>query len=260
MAICDAEKPVAIGGVVGGLDPSITDNTVNVLLEVAYFKRENIRATSRKLNLATEASYRFERGVDIENVTRASNRATELICDAGGEAGEFVDICPEKFSSKQIESKDISAAVKTLTGLEVATDECDRILEKLGIKSGHPTIYVSLSWRRDIAIEEDLVEEVARHAGYENIADELPPAFHAGEYQPSEPHKKLVRRALTDMDLMSAILYSFIDTDFDETFALVGLVDEKLPEKFVDAPGFRYRRSGSDASQHTSGPASCRSP
>ncbi len=235
LAICDADKPVAIGGVVGGLDSSITDNTVNVLLEVAYFKRENIRATSRKLNLATEASYRFERGVDIENVTRASNRATELICElAGGEAGEFVDICPEKFSSKQIESKDISAAVKTLTGLEVATDECDRILEKLGIRSGQPTIYFSPSWRHDIAIEEDLVEEVARHAGYENIADELPPAFHAGEYQPSEPHKKLVRQTLTDMGFDEAISYSFIDTDFDETFALVpGLVDEKLPEKFV---------------------------
>src|SRR6185295_351200 len=62
LAICDAEKPIAIGGVVGGLDTSITDRTVNVLLEVAYFKRENIRATSRKLGLATEASYRFERG------------------------------------------------------------------------------------------------------------------------------------------------------------------------------------------------------
>src|SRR5204862_4401685 len=74
LAICDAKKPVAIGGVVGGLDSSITDSTVNVLLEVAYFKRESIRATSRKLNLATEASYRFERGVDIDSLTPASNR------------------------------------------------------------------------------------------------------------------------------------------------------------------------------------------
>ncbi|MBK8302504.1 MAG: hypothetical protein IPK98_03470 [Chloracidobacterium sp.] len=68
LAICDADIPVAIGGVMGGLDSSITDSTVNVILEVAYFKRENIRETSRKLGLATEASYRFERGVDIENL------------------------------------------------------------------------------------------------------------------------------------------------------------------------------------------------
>ncbi|MDQ3797949.1 MAG: phenylalanine--tRNA ligase beta subunit-related protein, partial [Acidobacteriota bacterium] len=79
LAICDAESPVAVAGVMGGFDSGITGETTDVLLEVAYFKRENIRQTSRKLNLSTEASYRFERGVDIENLIRASNRATELI-------------------------------------------------------------------------------------------------------------------------------------------------------------------------------------
>lgn len=236
LAICDAEKPVAIGGVVGGLDSSITENTVNVLLEVAYFRRENIRATSRKLNLATEASNRFERGVDIENLIRASYRATELICElAGGEAGEFVDVYPEKFTPKQVESKDISSAVKRLTGLDVATDECKRILNSLGIISPEQsTIYVSPYWRHDIAIEEDLVEEVARHAGYENIADELPPAFHAGEYQPTESRKKLVRQTLADMGFDEAISYSFIDTGFDETYQTApDLIDEKQQEQFV---------------------------
>ena len=119
LAICDAEKPVAVAGVMGGLDSSISDETTDVLIEVAYFKRENIRQTSRKLNLSTEASYRFERGVDIENLIRASNRATELICElAGGEAGEFVDVYPTKFVPNEIESKDIQYAVKRLTGLE----------------------------------------------------------------------------------------------------------------------------------------------
>ena len=120
LAICDAEKPVAVGGVMGGFDSGITDETTDVLLEVAYFKRENIRQTSRKLGLSTEASYRFERGVDIENLIRASNRATELICElAGGEAGEFVDVYPTKFAPNEIESKDIQYAVKRLTGLDV---------------------------------------------------------------------------------------------------------------------------------------------
>ena len=90
LAICDAEKPVAVAGVMGGEFSAISDETTEVLLEVAYFKREGIRRTSRKLNLSTEASYRFERGVDIENLIRASNRAADLICElAGGEVGKF---------------------------------------------------------------------------------------------------------------------------------------------------------------------------
>jgi phenylalanyl-tRNA synthetase beta chain len=236
LAICDAEKPVAVAGVMGGLASSITDETTNVLLEVASFDRANIRATSRKLNLATEASYRFERGVDIENLIRASNRATELICElGGGEAADFVDAYPTKFMPNTVESKDISAAVKRLTGLDVATTECNRILNALGISnSDKPTIYVSPSWRHDIAIEEDLVEEVARHAGYENIADELPPAFGAGEYQPTEPREKRLRETLADMGFDEAISYSFIDTSHDDVFEIVpNLTDKNAEDKFV---------------------------
>lgn len=243
LAICDAEKPVAVGGVMGGLESSITDSTVNVLLEVAYFNRANIRATSRKLNLATEASYRFERGVDIENLIRASNRASELICEfAGGTLGEFADVYPTKFSHKPVESSDISSAVKRLTGLAVETDECVRILSALGIRPAEQPeisnlrsqIFVSPSWRHDIEIEEDLVEEVARHAGYENIAAELPPAFGAGEYQPNEPREKRLRCVLADMGFDEALSYSFIDTRHDEVFDLIPeLADAALDDKFV---------------------------
>ena len=243
LAICDAEKPVAIGGVMGGSESSIIDSTVNVLLEVAYFDRANIKATSRKLNLATEASYRFERGVDIENLSRASNRAAELICElAGGTLGEFIDIYPTTSTPKTVESVDISAAVKRLTGLNVETDECVRILSALGINSAGQSeisnlksqIFVSPSWRHDIAIEEDLVEEIARHAGYENIAAELPPAFGAGGYQPNEPREKRLRRVLADMGFDEALSYSFIDTRHDKVFETVpGLVDINLSEKFI---------------------------
>ncbi len=112
---------------------AISDETTDVLIEVAYFKRENIRQTSRKLNLSTEASYRFERGVDIENLIRASNRATELICEfAGGEADEFVDVYPTKFVPNEIESKDIQFAVKRLTDWNVENEEIPRILSALG--------------------------------------------------------------------------------------------------------------------------------
>src|SRR5690606_28149579 len=107
LAICDAERPVAVAGIMGGLESSITDSTVNVLLEVAYFDRASIRKTSRSLGLATEASYHFERGVDIENLKNASDRATKLICElAGGEAGEFVDIYPTPSTRVEVTSPD----------------------------------------------------------------------------------------------------------------------------------------------------------
>lgn len=239
LAICDAEKPVAVGGVMGGLDSSITDSTVNVLLEVACFNRESIRKTSRKLGLVTEASYRFERGVDIENLKRASDRAAELICEvAGGELHEFIDVYPKRPKISTIASSDISGAVKRLTGLDVSADECVRILSALGIESesspnGGLTL-TSPTWRHDLAIEEDLVEEVARHVGYENIADELPAAYGAGEYQAAEVRKKLLRQKMTDIGFDEALSYSFIDTKFDGQYEPVaGIIDETLDEKFV---------------------------
>jgi phenylalanyl-tRNA synthetase beta chain len=236
LAICDAEKPVSIGGVMGGFDSGITGSTTTVLLEVAYFKRESIRQTSRKLGLATEASYRFERGVDIENIARASDRATALICElAGGKAGECVDIYPEKFVPNKISSENISHSVSRLTGLEVDVRECDRILNALGILRQDPQspIYLSPSWRYDLSIEEDLVEEVARHTGYENISDELPPAYGAGEYQPTEPREKLLRQTLVDLGYNEAMTYSFIDTRHDGMF-------EPAPGVFETADEERY--------------------
>lgn len=238
LAICDAEKPVAVAGVMGGIESGITDATTSVLLEVAYFKRENIRHTSRQLALTTEASYRFERGVDIENLKRASDRAAKLICElAGGTAAEFVDVYPTKFTQNEVESKDISAAVNRLTGLEVETSECLSILSDLGIATTEQSeirnpkskIFTAPTWRHDISIEEDLVEEVARHVGYENVKVELPPAYGAGEYQPTEIRERLVRRRLADGGFDEAIGYSFIDTKQD------GVVEE-VPE-FLNTSG-----------------------
>lgn len=235
VVVCDAEKPVAVGGVMGGADSAISEGTTDVLLEVAYFKRENIRQTSRKLKLDTEASYRFERGVDIENLIRASNRATELICElAGGEAGEFVDVYPTKFAANEIFSDDIRYATKRLTGLDIESAEILRILEALGISSTDGKNFTSPSWRHDIAIEEDLVEEAARIYGYDKIAEELPPAYGAGELQPAEPKKIKLRQNLTDLGFDEAISYSFIDTKFDDTFEVIpGLVDANADEKLV---------------------------
>ncbi len=229
LAICDADSPIAVAGIMGGYDSSITDETVNVLLEVAYFKRENIRQTSRALNLSTEASYRFERGVDIENLLRASERAAQLIAElAGGESADPVDLYPGKAEPTSIDSKDISRAVRRLTGMEVDRTECLRILSALGIGITEQTEtfnrFVAPSWRHDISIEEDLVEEVARHAGYERIEELLPASIQAGEYQAAEPRKKTLRRTLTALGFDEALSYSFIQTNFDGMFELLPAV------------------------------------
>ncbi len=240
LAICDAEKPAAVAGIMGGLNSSITRDTTNVLLEVALFKRSNIRATSRTLNLSTEASYRFERGVDIDNLERASYRAAQLMAElAGGQIGEFVDVYPTPFEPQTVKSNDISSAVKRLTGLETETLECLRILDSLGItedegSSRESRVFSVPSWRHDIAIEEDLVEEIARHAGYENISAELPPAYGAGEYQPTESREKRLRQTLVDIGFDEALSYSFIDTKFDELFEIIpGLLDADPGERFI---------------------------
>lgn len=238
LLICDAEKPVAVGGVMGGEFSGISEETTDVLLEVAYFKRESIRQTSRKLNLATEAAYRFERGVDIENLIRASNRATELICEiAGGEAGEFVDVYPNPQPLVEIPFR--ASRVKELTGLEVEPEKMLQILTALGFKmrenpkAGSVT-FIAPSWRHDMEREEDLVEEIARHTGYDKIAEELPPAFGAGAYQPTEARKKALRNALAGMGFNEALSYSFIDTKHDDRFELLpDLIDEFSDEKFV---------------------------
>jgi len=236
LAICDAVRPVAVAGVMGGFDSGITENTTNVLLEVAYFDRRSIRPTSRKLNLTTEASYRFERGVDIMNLQRASDRAVDLIgLLAGGEPGEFVDVFPTPLTPNEVQSKDISAAVKRLTGIEVDAKECVRILAALGIAEKEPEVFVSPSWRHDIAIEEDLVEEVARHVGYDKIIEELPPAYGAGEYQATEPQELAIRQVLVGSGFDEALNYSFIDTKYDEIYETVpGLVDEHIENRFVE--------------------------
>ena len=224
LSICDAEKPIAVAGVMGGLGSSITESTRDVLLEVAYFDRANIRRTSRKLSLSTEASHRFERGVDIDMLRRASDRASSLIVElAGGEPDDFVDVYPRPREERTVISRDIAGAVRRLAGLDVSTADAIRSLDLLGISS--PAIedgslrFASPSWRHDIAIEEDLVEEVARLVGYENIKEELPPAYGAGEYQPDEPRKRLLRQRLADLGFDEVISYSFIDTTHDERFA-----------------------------------------
>ncbi|HUF03082.1 MAG TPA: phenylalanine--tRNA ligase subunit beta [Aridibacter sp.] len=235
LAICDAEKPVAVGGVMGGEHSGIDEETVNVLLEVAYFDPYSIRSTSRDLGLSTEASYRFERGVDIENVVRASNFAASLIAElAGGEIGEIADAYPEKQERVHVEAHDLGSEIERLSGLKVGEKEADAILSSLGIEKIADGLYSAPTWRHDLKIEEDLVEEVVRIRGYDTISEEVPASGSSGEYQPSEERKRRLRYSLAAIGFDEAISYSFIDSGQREVFEPVPSLDFRDGDPFVE--------------------------
>ncbi|HEY0378310.1 MAG TPA: phenylalanine--tRNA ligase subunit beta [Pyrinomonadaceae bacterium] len=240
LVIADAVRAVALAGVMGGEESEISDGTRDVLIESAYFDPASVRRTSRVLGLRTEASYRFERGVDYAGVLRAQEHCVALICElAGGAATETaVDVYP-----KHIEPATVSLRperVKALAGLDVDAGEAVSILLALGFMQrdataalaaaasggashagGRALTFLAPTWRVDVEREEDLVEEVARHYGYDKIATELPASSVAGEYQPSERKRRALRRALTARGFDEAISFSFIDAGEDGRFELL---------------------------------------
>jgi phenylalanyl-tRNA synthetase beta chain len=217
LVIADAEKPVALAGVMGGDESEISARTIDVLIESAYFDPNSVRQTARRLGMDTEASRRFERGADCEGVLRAQQRCVELICEvAGGVAtADVIDVYPKPLPERVVGLR--PHRVQELTSLSVTPVQSSRILEGLGFEhqgevDGRMNFKVP-SWRIDVEQEEDLVEEVARHTGYEKIASELPPSNSSGEYQPSEMKQRSLRRALNAFGFDEAINFSFIQQD-----------------------------------------------
>jgi len=187
LVIADANKAVAIAGVMGGEESEISEATTDVLIESAYFDPASVRRTAKALGLHTEASHRFERGTDRNRVLDAQVRCVSLIGDiAGGMATEdALDIQPVNFFPKLHGAELRVRRVEELTSLQVSTEECLRILTGLGFIEVQPSTstvedkrlaFIVPSWRHDVSIEQDLVEEVARHTGYDQIQTALPSA------------------------------------------------------------------------------------
>lgn len=238
LVIADGERPVALAGIMGGLDSEISASTVDVLIESAYFNPDSVRQTARKLGMDTEASRRFERGADCENVVNAQARCINLICEiAGGIATEdVIDVYPSPQAQRSIRFR--PEKVESLTSLRVDVTEMERILLALGFESapaanGVSKTFVVPSWRVDVSLEEDLVEEVARHVGYEHIGSELPPSAMAGEYQPAELKRRSLNRVLTGLGFDEAINLSFIDAANDNVFASVSSNETARESSFV---------------------------
>lgn len=234
LVIADAERPVALAGIMGGEDSEISIQTTDVLIESAYFNPDSVRRTARKLGMDTEASRRFERGADYENVLRAQNRCVELICEiAGGVATEdAIDVYPSPMPARRIAFR--PARVENLTSLSVAETDMKFILTGLGIahteESSAVWKCVPPTWRIDIEREEDLVEEIARHFGYDKIGSELPPSNQSGEHQPRELKIRKLRRTLQTLGFDEAINFSFIEAAHDNQFELIPEFNTEDPE------------------------------
>jgi phenylalanyl-tRNA synthetase beta chain len=179
LAICDGEGPVAVAGVMGGAESEVTTGTANVFLECAMFAPKSVRATRKALGLATEASYRFERGVDPEGMSRAILRAAEIImATAGGVVdGRILDVCPRPFSRARIHLR--AARIGHVLGVSFEPARVRGLLEPLGFRlessAGGFEVEVPGFRSYDVTREVDLIEEIARTEGYDAFPDELRP-------------------------------------------------------------------------------------
>ena len=225
LIIADPNGPVAIAGVMGGLDTEVGDATTTILLEDAYFDPVSIRTTSRKLALPSEAAYRFERIVDIEMIDWASKRTAQLITQvAGGKVAKgVVDIYPKKPDQKDVTLR--LSRLNTLLGIEIPSEEVVRILSALSFQpqTKDGLIVCSLpSWRSDIYREVDLIEEVARVYGYDKIPTEQKISI---EVIPADNRQKLIESIATYLNgcgFYETINVAFVDCTNAELFTEEG--------------------------------------
>ena len=199
--IADAQRPVALGGVMGGADTEVSPATTDVLIEAAQFAPLSIRQTARKLKLHSPSSYRFERGTDPEWVDWASRRSCELILKhAGGELVEgVIDVGPPRAPRQPIVLR--LAQLKRILGIDVPAETVRRILTALGcreqVAGAAQVTVIPPSWRRDLSREIDLVEEVARIHGYDKIPEDVSVPMVASHRTDADRVLAKVRQVLT---------------------------------------------------------------
>lgn len=216
LLICDGVKPVAIAGIMGGLNSEVKDDTNIVFLESAYFNPSSIRSSARKLAMPTDAAFRFERGIDPEGVVRALDRAAFLIAElAGGSVYKnYIDEYPRQvLTAKDIPLRRIR--VNEILGTPVTARDIVRILRSLGMDiklAGKGKYYVTPpSSRVDITREIDLIEEIARIYGYDRIPVTLPnAALTEMAIVPRLDLEERMRQLLTGTGYTEVINYSFI--------------------------------------------------
>lgn len=214
LVICDAEKPIAVAGVMGGLNSEIDDSTTDILLESACFNAVSIRKTARKLNLSSDASYRFERGVDPGGTINALDRAVELIVEISG--GTLPDSGADVYHGRMpVNTQTLSISrTSKLIGVSFSGEQLTEMLKSIGMRiaiKDEDTLWVGPpTFRIDIEREADLVEEIARLYGYNNIPTATPKVHLSYPEQDSNRMKRYpLAQKLALSGFNEAINYSF---------------------------------------------------
>ncbi|MEJ3627986.1 phenylalanine--tRNA ligase subunit beta [Vibrio vulnificus] len=218
LVVADHNKALAIAGIFGGEESGVTSETKDVLLECAFFAPDHIRGRARSYGLHTDSSMRFERGVDYALQVNAMERATQLLVEiCGGEVAPVVAVESEAELPKPNKVALRRTKLDNLLGHHIADSDVVEILERLGMTvetTAEGWVAVAPTWRFDIAIEQDLVEEVGRIYGYDNIPNQNPTAaLKMHDHQEANIPLKRVRDLLVDRGYHEAITYSFVEPE-----------------------------------------------
>lgn len=223
LTIRDSERAVALAGVVGGKNSGVQDDTVDVMIEAAYFTPASVRRTMRKFGIETDSGYRFSRGVNPESTTQALDRATQLMIEvAGGKASRNrIDVYPEPVPRAEIQIA--LSTVESRLGYSIEASVFEMWMKRLGgeLRVLSPGLYkfVAPAHRMDLHIDMDLVEEFGRLNGYDKIPETLP----VGGFMPAA-HDELymaemrARRILKGMGCLQALNYAFIGDSYQKDF------------------------------------------
>jgi phenylalanyl-tRNA synthetase beta chain len=216
LVIADHKKALAMGGIFGGAHSGVNAQTQDVLLESAFFNPLSITGRARRQGLHTDASHRYERGVDPELQRKAMERATALLLEiCGGQAGPIIDVTTDATLPKAAKITLRREKLDRLIGHHVEDSQVTDILKRLGCQvevQAESWVAVAPSWRFDMQIEEDLVEEVARVYGYNNIPDVPVKAnLEMTQHREADLSLKRVKNLLVDRGFQEAITYSFVD-------------------------------------------------
>jgi phenylalanyl-tRNA synthetase beta chain len=242
LVIADAEKPVALAGVMGGLATAISERTTRVLLEGAHFDPRAVRRTSRSLGMHTDASHRFERGTDPEATRDGLDRAARLILEACGGTlcRGTIDVRERRASPHARPTLTLRfARLAAFLGMDIPAPRCVEILAALGfstVPEGDALRATVPSWRVDVAGEEDLIEEVIRCEGYDRLPETLP-----RPYAPARPPQAALledraRDLLAGFGLLECATYSFVSEAENAPFASTAPGDPVLIENALGEP------------------------
>ena len=224
LVITNGLEPVAIAGVMGGANSEVTESTTTVVIEAAYFNGQSVRRTSKEIGLRSDSSARFEKGVDPNRVILAAERAAQLLVElANGEVLEGTVLVDQldKTPARVVVSPDF---INTRLGMKISLEDMLAILERLkfDVEAANGLLIIDVPTRRqDIKIEEDIVEEIARLYGYDEIPITLPEGnTQIGGLTPYQLKRRIVRNFMEGAGLYQAVTYSLTSDELAQKFAL----------------------------------------